>query len=119
MKKTILITAALLFVVTIFISLMPIDPSMENSITVSGTVKSISEGGVKDVVFELKNDSTTYYINRGFENGFNLAKAKKDFEGKKIKLFYARSWTPLAPFGTRCKHITHAAVNDSVIFSEW
>jgi hypothetical protein len=117
--KRIIYIFIILIVAFIIIALIPVDTSMGNSVKVSGTVKSISEGGIKDMVFELENDSTTYYINRGFENGFNLVKAKKDFEGKKIKLFYAKSWTPLAPFGTKCKHITHAAVNDSVIFSEW
>jgi hypothetical protein len=118
MKKVIYII--LIIILAFFIiALIPIDTSMENSVKVSGTVKSISEGGIRDVVFELENDSNTYYINRGFENGFNLAKAKKDFEGKKIKLFYAKSWTLFAPFGTKSKHITHVAVNDSVIFSEW
>lgn len=117
--KRIFYTLAAIIIILLIIALIPIDTSMENSIKVSGTVKSVKEAGVKDVVFELENDSVTYYINRGFENGFDLAKARKDFEGKKIKLFYADSWTPLAPFGTKSKHITHAAVNDSVIFSEW
>lgn len=119
MKKIILIAGIAILTFTVIILSTAIDTSMENSIKVSGTVKSIYEGGVKDVVFELDNNPTPYYINRGFENGFNLAKAKKDFEGKEIKLFYAKSWTPLAPFGTCSKHITHAVVNDSVIFSEW
>jgi len=118
--RKVIYTFITIFIVGVFIiALTAIDTSMENSVKVSGTVKSITEGGVKDVVFELENDSTKYYINRGFENGFNLAKARKDFEGKKIKLFYAKSWTPLAPFGTQCKHITQATINDSLIFSEW
>ncbi|MGV3697546.1 hypothetical protein [Flavobacterium sp.] len=119
MKKTFYVLGALIVVAVAVLLLTTIDTSMENSVKVSGTVKSISEAGVKDMVFELENHEITYYINRGFENGFNLAKAKKDFEGKNIKLFYAKSWTPLAPFGTKCKHVTHAVVNDSVIFSEW
>lgn len=100
MKKAIYIFIVIIVIAFFIILSTAIDTSMENSTKVSGTVKSISEGGVKDVVFELENDLTTYYINREFENGFNLAKAKKDCEGKKIKLFYARSWTPLASFGT-------------------
>ena len=119
MKKAIYIFIAVLVVGFLIILSTAIDTSKENSIKVYGTVKSISEGGVKDVVFELENNKTLYYINRGFENGFEIAKAKKDFEGKKITLFYAKSWTPLAPFGTYSKHITHLSVNDSVLFSEW
>ena len=119
MKKAIFIIAIAVFALVAVVLSTAVDTSMENSIKVYGTVKSISEGGVKDVVFELENNKTLYYINRGFENGFEIAKAKKDFEGKKITLFYAKSWTPLAPFGTYSKHITHLSVNGSVVFSEW
>lgn len=119
MKKTILIITALLFIVTIFISLMPMDTSEEKSIEVRGIVKSISEGGVNDLVFELENDKITYYINRGLENGFNLEKAKADYLDKKTIINYAKSWTILAPFGTTSKHIVQITINDVIIYSEW
>ncbi|MES2748357.1 MAG: hypothetical protein V4648_08250 [Bacteroidota bacterium] len=110
----------LIIIIAFFIlALMPINPAKENSVAVSGIVKNIREGGVKDVVFKLENDKAFYYINRGFENGFELNKAKSDFEGKKITLFYAKSWSPLTRFGTTSKHITHLTVNDSVVYSEW
>ena len=98
---------------------IPVNTAKENCVEVSGTVKSISEGGVKDMIFELENHKITYYINRAFENGFELNKAKKDFVGKKIKLFYAKTWTPLAPFGLTCKHVSHVVINNSVIYNEW
>ena len=82
------------------LALIPINTAKENSVEVSGTIKSLSEGGAKDLVFELDNDKTTYYINRGLENGFELDKSKTDFIGKKVTLTYAKSWTLLAPFGT-------------------
>jgi hypothetical protein len=119
MKKFIYIFITFIIVLFFIILSNAIDTSKENSIKITGTVKSISEGGIKDVVFELENNKTLYYINRGFENGFEIAKAQKDFEGKKITLFYAKSWTPLAPFGTYSKHITHISINDSVVYSEW
>ena len=87
MKKPFFIVIVLIVVAFFIILSTAIDTSKENSIKVSGTVKSISEGGIKDVVFELDNNKTSYYINRGFENGFELAKAKKDFEGKKLHYF--------------------------------
>ena len=117
--KRVIFTAIIILIAFLIIGLIPMDTSKENSTEVTGTVKLVSEGGVKDLVFELENDQITYYINRGFENGFDLAKTKKDYEGKKISLFYADSWTLLAPFGTTSKHITHAVVNDSVIYNEW
>ena len=119
MKKPIFIFISIIGVVCCIILSTAIDTSKGNSIKVYGTVKLIYEGGVKDVVFKLENHKTIYYINRGFENGFELVKAKKDFEGKKITLFHAKSWTPLAPFGTTCKHITHVIVNDSIVYNEW
>ena len=119
MRKVIFIFIVCSVVAFFIILSTAIDTSQENSIEISGTVKSIYEDGVKDVVFELENHKISYYINRGFENGFELAQAKKDFEGKKITLFYAKSWTPLAPFGTTCKHITRLSVNDSIIYNEW
>ena len=42
------------------IVLIPINTSKENSIEVTGIVKSISEGGVKDMVFELENDKISF-----------------------------------------------------------
>ena len=117
--RRILYIVIILLVAFLIIALIPVDSSRENAIKVSGTVKSVTEGGVQDLVFELKDDEITYYINRGLENRFELGKAKKDFEGKKITLFYADSWTPIAPFGTSSKHISHAVVNDSIIYNEW
>jgi len=54
------------------------DTSEENSIKVSGIVKSLSHAGVHDLVFELENNAPSYYINRGMEHRFNLEKAKKE-----------------------------------------
>lgn len=101
------------------LALIPINPDKANSVAVSGTVKTIREGGVKDMVIQFENDKSWYYINRAFENGFELNKAKNDFEGKEITLYYAKSWSPLTRFGTSSRHITHLAVKDSVVYSEW
>ncbi|MES2863753.1 MAG: hypothetical protein V4666_06525, partial [Bacteroidota bacterium] len=56
-------------VVLIVLALIPVDTSKENSILVVGKVKDVYEGGVKDLVIELENSKTKFYINRGFENG--------------------------------------------------
>ena len=118
MKKIIYILLIIIFAF-FALALIPINTSKENSVEISGTIKSLSEGGVKDLVFELENDKTTYYINRGLENGFELDKAKTDFIGKKVTLNYAKNWTPLAPFGTTCKHITQISVDGEEIYSEF
>ena len=81
----------LIVVIAFFVlALIPINTDKNNSVAVSGIVKNIREGGVKDMVIKLENDKVFYYVNRAFENGFELNKAKNDFEGKEITLFYAK-----------------------------
>ncbi|MEO5778025.1 MAG: hypothetical protein ABIQ27_14075 [Flavobacterium sp.] len=119
MKKTGLIIIGLITISAIITSMISTDTSEEKNIKVSGVVKSVSEGGVKDLVFELENEKTTYYINRGLENGFDLKKAKADYIGKNAIINYAKKWTVLAPFGTTCKPILQIKIDDSIIYSEW
>jgi len=118
MKKVVFILG-LILLTFIIIGLKPIDTSKENSVEVTGIIKSVSEGGAKDLVFELENNKTTYYINRGLENGFQLDTSKSDFVGKKVTLNYAKSWTALAPFGTTCKHITQISIDNKEVYSEF
>lgn len=118
MKKVIYILS-FIFLVFLFFAFQPIDTSMENSVKVEGVVKSIAEAGTKDILFELENDKTTYYINRGFEKGFVLKKLNNDFIGKKATLYYAKTWTPLAPLGTTSKHITQLQLSDKIVYSEF
>lgn len=118
MKKRLYILAFIGAVVVIS-ALTPVNTERENSKVVTGIVKSISVGGVQDMVIELENDKITYYVNRGFENGFDIQTANQDYAGKKVILYYADSWTPLAPFGTTSKHITRLAVGGSIKYSEW
>ncbi len=105
-----------IFLVFLFFAFQPIDTSLENSVKVEGVVKNITEAGTKDILFELENDKTTYYINRGFEKGLVSPNA---FIGKQVSLYYAKNWTPLAPFGTTSKHITQLQVNDKIVYSEF
>lgn len=101
------------------IALIPINVAKENSVAVSGTIKAIRAEGVNDMVIELKGHEFTYYVNRGFENGFEPQKAQARLIGRTAKIYYAKSWTPLVPFGNTSKHITHLSVEDSVVYSEW
>ena len=109
-----------ILIITFFIIvLIPTNNSKDNAIEVNGIVKSISEGGIKDLVFELKNDKITYYINRGLENGFDLKKAKANYLGKRATIHYIKSWTMLAPFGKTSENISQIAIDGKQIFSEW
>ena len=119
MKKKATYLFLLLLVVFLVLVLRPIDTSKVNSEIVIGTVTTVSKGGANDLVFELKNDNISYYINRGLENGFTLSQAKKEFIGKKVVLNYAKNWTPLAPFGTSSKHITYLTIDGKIKYTEW
>ena len=111
----------LMFIVVLLIitALTPVNTFKENGKEVTGVVKSISVGGVKDMVIELENDKITYYVNRGFENGFDIHSANQEYAGKRVTLYYSDSWTPLAPFGTTSKHITRLSVEGSIKYTEW
>ncbi|CAM4452389.1 hypothetical protein [Flavobacterium terrigena] len=118
MKKSVYFIV-ITIVVLIVLALIPVDTSKENSILVVGKVKNVSESGVKDLVIELENSKTLYYINRGFENGFEIKKSKNELLGENVVLYFAKNWTPFAPFGTTSKHITQLSLNDKVIYSEF
>lgn len=118
MKKVLYLISivVVLFLVSAFV---PINTSKKNSIEISGIIKSISESGVNDLVFELENDKIRYYINRGLENKFEIEESKINFVGKKTTLNYAKSWTPFAPFGTTNKHIVQISIENKVVYSEF
>lgn len=118
--KKILLVFALLAIVLLSLSLFnPIDTSRENSIRVSGIVSKISEGGVNDAVFELKNHKISYYINRGLERDFKLETLENTLVGKPVTIFYAGHWTPLAPFGTTSRHLTRIESDGRILYSEF
>ena len=99
----------LLFVVKIG----PVNTSKVNSIAVTGIVDSLYEGGVKDLVVKLENNSNNYYINRALENGFNLESINASLLVKKITLLYAKS-------RNRCGgHIMQLKFQDSIYYTEW
>lgn len=118
MKKILLI---IVIIIIVFVALAtgPYNTSKENAIKITGTIKSVSEGGVHDLVFEMDNNKITYYINRGLENGFELEKAKAHYTGKQAIINYAKKWTILAPFGTTSKHIVQITIDGKEIYSEW
>lgn len=110
--------AVLLFVI---LALRPImNPSLEKSDLVMGTLTGVLEtntpGG--DVFLKLAEDDRRFYINRGVENGVSPETWKKEFTGKPVKLYYARHWTPLDPFGST-KHVTRVELKEEVLYSEF
>ena len=116
MKNLLIFGALILVVLFIFLRPVPIVPESE-AITVKGKVKSIFEGGVKDVVFVLEDQASRFYINRGLENGLNLNDLQNRLVGKEVIIKYPSYWTPFDA-NKRIRHLSKLEVDGEVIFDE-
>lgn len=101
------------FYLLFIVKIGPVNLSKKDSVEVSGFVDRLYEGGVKDLVFKLKDDSNTYYINRALENGFDLDDISAKLLGKEITLWHAKSRRGDGGHMMQLKH------NDSIYYSEW
>ena len=111
------IIAALIFLFILYlvfvIKIGPINYNKDDSLKVTGIVEKLYEGGVKDLVFKLKDDSNSYYINRALENGFDLELIKSDLLGKTVTIWHSESRS----IGTY--HMLKFKHQDSVYYTEW
>ena len=90
----------------------------DNAIVETGTVKSIYEGGEKDVVIVLDETTRRFYVNRGLENGLDLESLQSQLMGHKVVLKYPRYWTPL-DWNNTIKHLSKIEFEGEVIFNEF
>lgn len=88
------------------------NPSPAECEIIELTVKEISEGGVKDIVFK-ENSSDLYYINRGLEQGFTIEELEDKVLNKKVTLHLVNTW-----MGTS-NHIAQVALGEEIIFTEF
>lgn len=117
-KKTIIGIFLFFFLLAILI-LRPVPIVTEDkAITESGIVVNIYEGGVNDVVFQLKDNSRRFYINRGLEAGLTMEGLKEKLIGNEVTLKYPKYWTPL-DWNNQVKHISKVEFKDEVIFNEF
>lgn len=118
--KTILKFAAIFSVfviaVVLYFSRVPV-PEEKDCLTATGIVTSVTEGGVKDIVFSLHNTKTLYYINRGLENGFTLNDLQNELIGKKVTIKYPDYHSLLDPDG-RTKNISKLYYGQEPVYSE-
>jgi len=119
MKKLLYLIGAILLVLFLMIFRPVHIPSDEKDLnSISGTVKHIFEGGVKDANFFLaEHKGKNFYINRGLENGLNLEDLKTNLIGKKVVLKYPSHWTPLDP-KTLNIHVSILEHEGKVLYSE-
>jgi len=107
----------LLFALGLFI-LKPISiGEPEEWLSVTGKVSEIREGGVKDIVFQLEGEERSFYINRGFEKGFELQALQTDLVGEEITLLYPDYFAILNPDGSS-RHVTELRVGNEVLYTE-
>ena len=87
----------------------------ENLKSYTGEVLSIEVGGVKDAVFKIRNEKSTFYINRGFET-IKTAELTS-LVGKTATIYCKEGWNILDPFNKGSKHIEKLTINNSVFLS--
>ena len=116
--KHLLLSGAALLLVSAGLLITPIPtPEEKDCLVFTGVVEEITEGGVKDVVFKLKDVQRQYYINRGLENGLDLDALKKNLLGKEVTIKYPDYGEPL--LATKAmKHISKLSYNNNTIYSE-
>lgn len=119
MIKNLLIGIGAFFFVAAIAIFRPVPIVTEDkAISEKGIVTRISEGGVNDVVFRLKNNERTFYINRGLEAGLTLEGLREKLVGNEITLKYPKYWTPL-DWNNQIKHISKVEFEGEVIFNEF
>ena len=118
MKRIITYTFLFIFFSVPLLILRPVPIVAESeALTIKGVVTYIYEGGIKDVVFRIKETETIYYINRGLENGLDLAELKEKLIGKEVTIKYPKYWTPL-DWDNNIKHLSKLEFEGEVIFNE-
>ena len=81
-----------------------------------GEVVSVTEGTSNDIVFKLKGETDSFYINRGLEQGLNLKDLQSKLIGKQVTLKYPKHWSLLNIAGNT-KHLSVIELNNEKVFS--
>ena len=92
-------------------------PEEKDCLITKGAVVQISEAGVKDVVFRLKDRGRSFYVNRGLEKGLDLKKLRAQLINQEIIIKYPKYWTPLDP-GNSTRHVSKIEFDGETIFTE-
>ena len=111
------VLGVLFFIVAILIFRPVPIVSESRALIESGTVKDVYEGGVNDVVIRLEETKRRFYINRGLENGLDLADLRNQLIGQEVTMKYPKYWTPL-DWNNSIRHISKLEYNGEVLFNE-
>ena len=106
------------FLLSAVLILRPVPiPEEKDCLITKGTVVQIYEAGVKDVVFRLKDQGRSFYVNRGLERGLDLGKLRAQLINQNITIKYPKYWTPLDP-GNSSRHVSKIEFDGETIFTE-
>ncbi len=101
----------------LFFNPAPMPDADEQLLSYKGKVIELFVGGTADVVLKFENHQTTYFINRGLENGLILQQLEKDILNKSVEVKYPNYWTPLDPTKSWI-HVTILKKDDQILYTE-
>jgi len=116
MKTKLIFSSIATIILSTIIAFKPISISKYNFENTKGKVLKIYGGGINDIVFEIENSKSAFYINRGLEHNFNLETLNKELIGKEVSINYSIGWTPLDPFNKRSKSIIELKHGNELLF---
>jgi len=118
-KKYIFIALVVLFFAFAALTFRPVivPENVNECLVAEGKIINIFEGGVKDIVFKLEGDKTTYYINRGLEHGLNLADLRRQLIGNNVIIRYPKPWTSIG-FNNSSMHLSVLEYNGNELYNE-
>src|SRR5688572_24697754 len=93
LKKIVITGIFVTLLVTLFLlsSLYP-HATQYNTLRISGTVEKIFQGETNRVVFKLKDDDYSYYIEPTPESTLTIQTLQKQLTGKPVEIYYVKSW---------------------------
>ena len=113
MRKQIFIPSAIAFSLFALVAFSQLSFSSKTK-NCTGEVASIKHGGVNDVVFTLRNNNTTFYINRGFES-YKIQELNS-LVGKTVNIQYTEDQNLFQ--SSASKEISRLEMNNSVFFPQ-
>ena len=117
---TICLSLVLFGVVTLFTSAIPSHGRRADTKEITAKLNAITtccSGG--DIIFHLHNqDNSSYYINRGLENGLKLKELQEALLGKEVTVAYRNGGWNVLNYRNRARHICEVRLEGNVLYSE-
>ena len=80
------------------------------------TIEEVFRAGEHGVVFKLKGDGRSYFIDNGLKRGLHFTSLREQLPGKAVDIYYVKYWTPIDPL-SKVKHISKVNMNSTTLYS--